>query len=334
MQKLECGICRLPFKKEYFGNDPIINNIFDNNNHHHNGNRHIRRNNNNNNENINNNNINSNINVIRISNNHHINPMIQSQIYNHNNNYYYNNNPIIIRYVSTNRNILERSESNISENDTICCNLFFISFEPSKCFCLLIMFINIFLCGLGTFLMGLGRKKTFYTLLGLMQCVSFFYLYSFEFSNEKRKIFGKEKPIFFSIYFRILISLFYATSLYFSFFRNFVFCNISKINFNEKKEKGIFVFILNILICGIGTILIGIISLYKEERSLCQKVRTLLFGIIQLTGYVCLLLAITSVLQEDSSKVVVAILFIIGILSYVFSMYTSYKYYKEVISTS
>ena len=332
MQKLECGICRITFKKEYFGNDPIVNNIFNNN--HSNVNRHIRRNYINNNENINNNNINSNINVIRISNNHHINPIIQSQIYNHN--YYYNNNnnPIIIRYVNTNRNILERSESNISESDTICCSLFFISFEPSKCFCLLIMFVNIFLCGLGTFLMGLGRKKTFYTLLGLMQCVCFFYLYSFEFSNEKNKIFGKDKHIFFSIYFRILISIFYATSVYFSFFRNFIFCNTRKINFNEKKEKGIFVFILNILICGLGTILMAIINLYKEERTFCQKVKTLLFGIIQLIGYILLLLAITLITQKDSSKIDVAILFIIGILSYVFSMYTSYKYYKELISIS
>ena len=331
MQKLECGICRLPFKKEYFGNDPIVNNLFNN---HHNTHRHLRRNNINNNENINNNNINNNINVIRISNNHHINPMIQSQIYHHN--YYYNNNdnPIIFRYVSTNRNILERSESNISENDTICCSLFFISFEPSKCFCLLIMFVNIFLCGLGTFLMGLGRKKTFYTLLGLMQCVCFFYLYSFEFSNEKYKVFGKDKPKFISIYFRILIALFYATSIYFSFFRNFIYCNTNKINFSEKKEKGIFVFILNILICGLGTILIGIISLYKEERSFCQKFKTFLFGIIQLIGYVLLLLAITLIIEKGSSKIVVAILFIVGILSYIFSMYTSYKYYKEVISTS
>ena len=334
MQKLECGICRLPFKKEYFGNDPIVNNLFNNNNYQ-NANRHMRRNNININENINNNNINNNINAIRISSNHHINPMIQRQIYHHNHYYNNNDNPIIIRYVSTNRNIFERSESNISDdNDTICCSLFFISFEPSKCFCLLIMFVNIFLCGLGTFLMGLGRKKTFYTLLGLMQCVCFFYLYSFEFSNEKNKIFGKDKPKFFSIYFRILIALFYATSIYFSFFRNFIYCNTNKINFSEKKEKGIFVFILNILICGLGTILIGIISLYKEERNFCQKFKTFLFGIIQLIGYVLLLLAITLIIEKGSSKIVVAILFIVGILSYIFSMYTSYKYYKEIISTS
>ena len=331
MQKLECGICRLPFKKEYFGNDPLVNNIFNNN--YHNTNRHIRRNHINNNYNINNNNINNNINVIRISNNHHINPIFQSQIYNHN--YYYNNNnPVIIRYVSTNRNILERSESNISENDTICCSLFFILFEPSKCFCLIILFMNIFLCGFGTFLLGLGRKKIFYILLGLIQSVCFFFLYSFEFSKENNKIFGKDKPIFFSIYFRILIALFYTTSVYFSFFRNFIFCNTRKINFNEKKEKGIFVFILNILICGLGTILIGIINLCKEEKSFCQKVKTLFFGIIQLIGYVLLLLAITLTRQKGSSKVGMALLFILGILTYAFSMFTSYKYYKEVTSTS
>ena len=322
MQKLECGICRLPFKKEYFGNDdPIINNIFNNN--HQNYIIHARRNY------INDNN---NINIIRV--NSVNNPIIRSQIYNHNYFYNNNNNPIIIRYVSTNRNILERNESNLSENDTICCSIFYISFEPSKCFCMIIMFVNLFLCGLGTFLMGLGRKKVFYTLLGLIQCVSFFYLYNFEVASEKNKIFGKDKPKFFSIYFRIIISLFYASSVYLSFFRNFISCNTNKINFSEKKEKGIFVFFLNILISGLGTILIGIIKLYKEERNCCQKIKTFLFGIIQLIGYVLLLLAITLITVEGSSKVTLAFLFIAGIFSYIFSMYTSYKYYKEVISIS
>ena len=61
---------------------------------------------------------------------------------------------------------------------------------------------------------------------------------------------------------------------------------------------------------------------------------TLLYGIIQLIGYVLFLFAITLITQKESSKVVVALLFIVGILSYAFSMYTSFKYYNEVTSTS
>ena len=45
LQKLECGICRTPFKREYFDNDPIVNELFNNNNNNINDNNQIINNN-------------------------------------------------------------------------------------------------------------------------------------------------------------------------------------------------------------------------------------------------------------------------------------------------
>ena len=104
MQRLECGICRTPFKKEYFENDPIINELFN-----------YRNNININNRQINNNNIN---------------------IVNQNNNINNNSN--------TNRNSLRNSQSHLINNTEVIFGLFILNFQPSKSYCIVSLLLNIF----------------------------------------------------------------------------------------------------------------------------------------------------------------------------------------------
>ena len=82
----------------------------------------------------------------------------------------------------------------------------------------------------------------------------------------------------------------------------------------------------------ISDVTLWLALLVIADMAATKRVR--LFRSIRWPVFLIYMVAITLITQKDSSKIDVAILFIIGILSYVFSMYTSYKYYKEVISTS
>ena len=355
-QKLECGICRLPFKLEYFGNEPNVIQIFNNNNQNRNRNDlNIRNNNINNVNNVNNinrnerrilyfeNRRNPNLNIITINNNIYRNPyqyIIHRQIYNHNNinsnthlnnRQIYNNNPNnIINYANTNRNILNNNQEDIPINsEEILCGLFLVAFQPNKLYCIIILLLNIFCCGLGTFLMGLNRRSHFYIFVGFVQCFGFFFFYGFQYSLSKRTIFGKEPTKFFFIYFKIITVLFYLSSVYIGFFRNFIFCNPRKINYNEKKEKGIISVFLNILISGLGTIVIGLVRIIRVQGKCANRFKVLLLGIIQLFGYIMFLLGIT-LINEKRANLAVAFLFLIGIASYCFSIFTAIKYYKKI----
>lgn len=321
MQKLECGICRTPFKREYFENDPIANELFNNNHQIRNINilsliQNIQSNNRNNRETlysqIINSNRNQNLNIIITDNNRNI----ISQ----------NNN--INNYI-TNRNNIRSNQIRINEEEKCCCNLFILSYQPSKLYCMVSFFLNIFFCGLGTILIGLNKKSLFYTLLGIIQCYCFFFFLLYLLSLDNRKIFGKPPIKFFYMYFKILSIAFYISSFYISIFRNFLFFNLRKINFNEKRERGLLIYFLNILVEGTGTLLIGIISLTKEETC-WDRIKYIIYGIIQLGGYILTLYGIT--LININIRVDNIFFLIVGAASFCFSLYTSNLYYKKINS--
>ena len=320
MQKLECGICRTPFKKEYFDNDPIANELFNNNNNQ------IR-----------------NINILSLiqniqSNNRNNREILYSQILNSNRNQNLNviitdNRNIINQNINLNNYIINRSNIRINQvninEEEICCGLFILSFQPSKSYCMVSLFLNIFFCGLGTILIGLNRKSLFYTLLGVIQCYCFFFFLLYLLSLDNKKIFGKSPIKFFYIYFKFLCIAFYISSFYIAIFRNFIFFNLRRINFNEKKERGILIYFLNILVGGTGTILVGIISLTKEE--ICwDKIKYIIYGIIQLGGYILTIYGIT--LINKNIRFDNVFFLIVGGVTFCFSLYTSYSYYKKINS--
>ena len=325
MQKLECGICRTPFKKEYFENDPIANELFNNNN-----------------------NQNRNINILSLiqniqSNNRNNREILYSQILNSNSNR--NNNLNVIITDNNNRNIMNQNNNinnyilnrnNIRINrisineEVIFCGLFILSFQPSKSYCMVSFFLNIFFCGLGTILIGLNKKSLFYTLVGIIQCYCFFFFLIYLISLDNKKIFGIPPNKFFYIYFKFLSIAFYISSLYIAIFRNFLFFNLRKINFNEKKERGLLIYFLNISVQGTGTLLVGIINLTKEE--ICwEKIKYIIYGIIQLGGYILTIYGI-SLINNKNIRFDNILILIVGAASFAFSLYTSYSYYKKITS--
>ena len=322
MQKLECGICRTKFKKEYFENDPIANELFNFNNHIHRrnhrsirGTRSINRlyriNINEQDINRNNNNIiTDNIRII-------INPGINYYIRNRNNN------------LRNSHNI----QNNINNESLLFFGIFILSFKPSKTFCISSLLLNIFFCGLGTILIGINKKSIFYTLFGIIQCFSFFIflVYGVLFNNNK-KIFGRTPITFFTYYFKILSLLFYISSIYIAIFRNFLFFNLRKINVNAKKERGLIVFFLNILIGGSGSLLVGITNL-SQEGHIWDRIKYLIYGIIQLFGYILTLFGISSIENKSIIKVDSGLIFIFCTLCFIFGLYTSYLYYKKINSS-
>lgn len=336
MTKLECGICRSPFIKEYFENDPIINELF-NTNTNNNTNRnalYLRQNNNNNrNQRINNNRINNynrngNINNIRINNNRN-NNITRNRVYHYRNNYNGNLNYNIINTFNTNRVIIRVPEQNMNTNNDILCGLFTIIFEPNKTYCIIVLLTSIFCCGFGTFLIGLKKKSCFYILLGIIQCFCFYFFSIYASYIEIKGVFGRYPHPFFKNYFKFLASLFYLSSIYIALFRNFLFFNPRKINYNEKKEKGIFIIFLNLLIGGSGTIVAGILLIITEQKKLCYKINLIGFGIIQFSGYIISLFGIS--LIPENKRIIIGFLFFYGGLCYIFSIYIAYRLYKKII---
>ena len=238
---------------------------------------------------------------------------------------------------SRNRNLQNRNNSNNNDDDDnlygeeVLCNLFILYFKPSKVQCLVIFLLNIFVCGLGTILLGLNKKSTFYTLFGIIQCFGFssLYIYSTSIKDKKSRFLWIEPNYYLHIYFKIIVGLFYLSSIYIGIFRNFLFFNPRTLKYKEKHERGLIVFFLNILIGGLGTFLIGILRIV-ENGNFCHKFKYILYGIIQIVGYLLILFSIC--LFKTRIKVESIFLLFGGFCCYAFSFYTSYKYYKKITS--
>ena len=313
----------MPFKREYFENDPVMLELYLNiyEKYYRNviNTLQIRNRNESN--------------IIRINNNNNI---INRNIPTSNNyrNTNYNLNHMNINIYHTNRNILRNNNNNNNQNymidgKEVLFGLFILRFKSNKGTCIYILILNILFCGLGTIFIGLNKKSVFYTLFGAIQCFCFFFFLIYDFSFDKKTLFGRPFTKFFRIYFRVIYCLFYLSSIYIGIFRNFLFFNKRKINYNENKEKGLIVFFLNIVIEGSGTILVGIKRIV-EEVNCWHKIKYMLYGIIQLIGY--LLILFTFSIINKKAIIDICFLFFIGLLSFCFSMYISYKYYKKITS--
>ena len=163
---MECGICRLPFKKENFNGDPILNKIFRNNIINVNRNRrglHLVNiiNNGNSSENINRNG--SNVHII-INDNYYLNNNrnIQNILYTYNRER--RNNNTINKNVIGNNNRNRSSENNNSINNYIERDIQYNQYAHrntgswSKC---IICYRNIIYIGLGSIIAGSSENNSF-----------------------------------------------------------------------------------------------------------------------------------------------------------------------------
>ena len=115
---MQCGICRIPFKLEYFGNDAALIQIYEN----------------------------KMLEYQRTLNNNEILNIRNSQS---NRNIYRNNNSNVAYYNRPNERDIQLQE--LSQNND---NTFIILFHPNKFICISTLLVNILISGLGTLILA------------------------------------------------------------------------------------------------------------------------------------------------------------------------------------
>ena len=193
---MQCGVCRIPFKSEYFGDDAVLIQIYENKMREH-------RRNLNNNEIIN----------FRMSQ--------SNRSMNHSNLGYINR--------QSERDIQLNA---LSQNTD---NTFIILFHPNKFICFAILLCNLLISGLGTLILGVKNMNLYDFFLSIMQFCFCYPFLSRALDIKKKKYFNDFKVNSFLWIFLICIaSIFYLSSIYIGIFHNFIYFNPRKIKNKEK----------------------------------------------------------------------------------------------------
>ena len=193
---MQCGVCRIPFKSEYFGDDAVLIQIYENKMREH-------RRNLNNNEFIN----------FRISQ--------SNRSMNHSN----------IGYI--NRQSERDIQLNALSQNTD--NTFIILFHPNKFICFAILLCNLLISGLGTLILGVKNMNLYDFFLSIMQFCFCYPFLSRALDIKKKKYLNDFKVNSFLWIFLICIaSIFYLSSIYIGIFHNFIYFNPRKIKNKEK----------------------------------------------------------------------------------------------------
>lgn len=226
MPKLECGICRLPFIKEYFGDDPIAKELF------------TRRND------IDNISVQTNINNFHNQENHNNNASHNNEL---------NLNEININ-VNINNSIVDNNFFIIKYKP----NKFF-------CIFVLICDIFIcgsgtFICGIQKF-SGFYLISGIIQFFGCYLLMT----YRVYISDQKKKnaIILNNFYITFLI---IEALFFYFSSIFFGLFLNFIRFNPNRIKLPKKRLKGLFVFFCNVFSGGTGYIIYSFSKNLKNKK--------------------------------------------------------------------
>ena len=193
---MQCGVCRIPFKSEYFGDDAVLIQIYENKMREHQRNL-------NNNEIIN----------FRMSQ--------SNRSMNHSN----------IGYI--NRQSERDIQLNALSQNTD--NTFIILFHPNKFICFAILLCNLLISGLGTLILGVKNMNLYDFFLSIMQFCFCYPFLSRALDIKKKKYLNDFKVNSFLWIFLICIaSIFYLSSIYIGIFHNFIYFNPRKIKNKEK----------------------------------------------------------------------------------------------------
>ena len=169
----------------------------------------------------------------------------------------------------------------------------------------------------------MNENISFITIFGILQMIIFITCLVLLILNEKIILFNVYSSFFFYVYFIILESIMFLFSFYIS-----VIVSCSQSSNQRKKDKfgnkelGVIIIILNIIIGGLGTLIFGISEIFEAKITKWIKIRDILFGIIQLIGFVLLLYAVFLLPFEKNNFAKIITLFIFGGISYSFSLYS------------
>ena len=192
---MQCGICRIPFKLEYFGNDVTLIQIYEDKIREH------RRN---------------------LNNNDILNLRVSQSNRNSLNIGYYNNRP--------NDRDIQLQELSQTTNNT-----FIILFHPNKFICFATLFVNLLISGLGTLILGIKNLNLYEFFLSIMQfCFCYPFLARALDIRKKKNFNDLEVNSFLWIYLLCVAIVFYLSSIYIGIFHNFVYFNPRIIKNKEK----------------------------------------------------------------------------------------------------
>jgi len=205
---------------------------------------------------------------------------------------------------STNRFKTPESENNETVA-LICCCLFLIY--------VIISIGSIMIC-YGTF-----HNIPFLTIFGIFDFIIFFLCLALLIFNDKIILFQVYSSLIFYIYLIFIDFVMFLFSFYFSII-DFFSCK-NTIEFNQKKI-GVLIIFFNTIMGGLGTLIFGLSKICEKNLTIWTRIRDIIFGTIQLTGFILLLYSIFLLPLEKDNYAKIITLLIFGGLSYCFSLYS------------
>ena len=194
--------------------------------------------------------------------------------------------------------------------------------------CCWFLIVGIIGIGLGMICFGINHNIPFITIFGIFDFILFFVCLAFLISNDKIILFKVYSSLFFYIYLIIIDSVMFLFGFYF----NFIDCSQNQAKRYKLGEKGLgfIIIFLNTIMGGLGTLIFGLSKIGEKKLTIWIKIRDIIFGIIQLTGFILLLYSIFLLpLEKDNySKIITLLIF--GCLSYCFSLYSGISICKEL----
>ena len=231
-----------------------------------------------------------------------------------------NNQMTIERFNNPNEEIIH-GESDYRVNGPT----FIIKYYPNKCSSISALILNLIPGGLGTILLGINKKSVKYIIGGIFHFVFIvFFAILGIILLKKKELFKIEYKKMLPIYFIVISIFFYLISIYIAFFNNFIFINTKRYLKSHRKEIGILIFLLNIIIPGLGTLMIQSILPCK-----CViKMKRTLNGIAQLFMFIILFIYFSGILKSKENF----LLFIfLAIAEYLYTLGTSICFLRNII---
>ena len=241
-------------------------------------------------------------------------------VYLRNNNNFRNQNNQIQSYSNNENN--DRIVN--SANDDTSTHRYYISESGSRrggegaFFCCIAFLIYIIL-SIGSIIIfyGVTKKIPFFTVFGIFDFIIFVFCLTFLIFNDKIILFKVDSSFFFFIYFLCIDVIMFLFSSYFSIIE---YC--SYLIIIDQKKIGVIIIFFNIIMGGLGTLIFGLSKICEKKLTIWIRIRDIIFGIIQLYGFILLLYCMFLLpLEKDNySKIITLLIF--GGLSYCFSLYS------------
>lgn len=191
-----------------------------------------------------------------------------------------------------------------------------IKFYPNKCCSILTLILNLIPGGLGTMLLGINRNSKKYIIAGIIQFLLIDMLAIIGgFLLKKKEWFKKDYKKLLPIFLFVISGFFYLISIYIGVINNFIFINTKRLKKYHAKEFGFFILLLNLIIPGLGTLMIQSIV----PNKCVIKMKRTLNGMLQLVMFIILFLYFSGLEKMNDNLLlfiflaIVEYLYVIGI---------------------